>query len=42
MWEGYLLLGDINGLIKDDPDGGFPAARVRGGALVSQVLLSVG
>lgn len=36
------MFGNIDGFIEDDPDGGFPATRVRGGALISQVLLGVG
>lgn len=35
----YLLLGDVDGPVKDDPDRSLPAARMRGGALVRHVLL---
>lgn len=37
----YLVFGNINGLIKDDPDCGLPASRMRRGALVSHEALCV-
>lgn len=38
----YLLLGDVNGLVNDDPDSGLPAAGVCGGAFVRHVVGRVG
>ena len=37
----HLLPGDVDGLVDEDPDGGLPAARVRGAALVRHVVLRV-
>lgn len=37
----YLVFGNINGLVKDDPDGGLPASRMRRGALVRHEALRV-
>lgn len=38
----HLLFGDIDRLINYYPDGALPAAGVRGGALVGDVVIRVG
>jgi hypothetical protein len=37
----YLLLGDVDGFVEDDPDGSLPASRVRGRALVGHIVVRV-
>jgi len=37
----HLLFGDIDGLINYNPDGALPAARMRRGALVGDVVIRV-
>lgn len=37
----HLLFGDIDGLINYDPDGALPAARMRRGALIGDVVIRV-
>lgn len=45
-WEydkpAHLLFGDIDGFINYYPDGALPAARMRGGTLIGDIMIRIG